>query len=378
MKTVAIIYGGKSSEHEVSLVSATSVVRNINQNKFDIKLIGITKEGRWYLQPTEELDRILKDEKATLRVNTEGEREVCIRPGGKSNCFVTLNGSPNIDIVFPVVHGTYCEDGTLQGLLDSAEIPYVGCGCMASGITMDKEKTKVIWNDAGLPVVPYVLMTRTILNDSKKYNEVFKKAISELGLPVFVKPCNAGSSVGASKASTEKEFSMALMEAFMWDDKVLIEKSINAREVECSVTGIATLEDESKPSSICRAYLPGEILPTHTFYDYDAKYNDPDGAKLQIPANLSDDEIKNIQNTAIEAYRAVDASGLSRVDFFIDKDDGKIYLNEINTLPGFTSISMFPKMCDASGLKYPDLIEMLLEEAVVKFECKKQLSTSRK
>lgn len=377
MKTVAIIYGGKSSEHEVSLVSASSVVRNIDRSKFNIELIGITKEGRWYLQPSSELDRVLKDEKATLKVNENNTNEVYVRPAGKSNCFLTSDGAANVDVVFPVVHGTFCEDGTLQGLLDTAEIPYVGCGCMASGITMDKEKTKVIWNDAGLPVVPYVLMTRTILNDSKKYDEVFKKAINELGLPLFVKPCNAGSSVGASKASTEKEFSMALMEAFMWDDKVLIEKSINAREVECSVTGIATLEDEANPCSICRAYLPGEILPTHTFYDYDAKYNDPDGAKLQIPANLSEDEIKNIQQTAIEAYRAVDASGLSRVDFFIDRDDGKIYLNEINTLPGFTSISMFPKMCEASGLKYADLIELLLNEAVVKHECKMKLSTSR-
>lgn len=377
MKTVALIYGGKSSEHEVSLVSASSVVRNIDRNKFNIELIGITKEGRWYKQPKAELDRVLADAKATLKVNEDAKLVLSILPAGKNNCFATAEGVMSVDVVFPVVHGTFCEDGTLQGLLDTAEIPYVGCGCMASGITMDKEKTKVIWNDAGLPVVPYVLMTRTILNDSKKYDECFKKAVKELGLPVFVKPCNAGSSVGASKATTEKEFSMALMDAFMWDDKVLIEKSINAREVECSVTGIATLESEENPSSVCKAYLPGEILPTHTFYDYDAKYNDPDGAKLQIPANLTDAELKNIQQTAIEAYRAVDASGLSRVDFFIDKDNGKIYLNEINTLPGFTSISMFPKMCDASGLKYADLIELLLDEAEVKFNCKKQLQTSR-
>lgn len=377
MKNVAIIYGGKSSEHEVSLVSATSVVRNIDRSKFNIKLIGITKEGKWFLQDESELNRILSDEKTTLAVNEVSENAVCVMPAGKENCFVTSKGAVNADVVFPVVHGTFCEDGTLQGLLDSAEIPYVGCGCMASGITMDKEKTKAIWNDAGLPVVPYVLMTRTILNDSKKYDECFKSAIEKLGLPLFVKPCNAGSSVGASKASTEKEFSMALMEAFMWDDKVLIEKSINAREIECSVTGIATLEDESKPSSVCRAYIPGEILPNHEFYDYDAKYNDPEGAALKIPANLSDAEIEKVKAMAVEAYRTVDASGLSRVDFFIDKDDGKMYLNEINTLPGFTSISMFPKMCDASGLKYADLIELLLDEAIVKHECKMKLSTSR-
>ena len=180
MKTVAVIYGGKSSEHEVSLVSASSVVRNIDRSKFNIELIGITKEGRWYLQPSSELDLVLGDPKTTLKVNEDSDREVWVRPAGKSNCFITAKGSPNVDVVFPVVHGTFCEDGTLQGLLDTAEIPYVGCGCMASGITMDKEKTKVIWNDAGLPVVPYVLMTRTILNDSKKYDEVFKAAIDKL------------------------------------------------------------------------------------------------------------------------------------------------------------------------------------------------------
>ncbi len=376
MQTVGIIYGGKSSEHEVSLVSATSVVRNINREKFNIILIGISKKGKWFVQQEDELNRILTDSNSTLKVNEDSNCELFIIPGGKNKGFISKEKEIFIDVIFPVVHGGYCEDGTLQGLLDTVDIPYVGCGCMSSALTMDKEKTKVIWNDAGLPIVPYMLITRTELNDSKKYDEFFKSAIDKIGFPLFVKPCNAGSSVGASKATNEREFSMALMEAFMWDNKVLVEKSINAREVECSVTGNSTCESLESSESIVKAYTLGEILPAHDFYDYEAKYKDPDGAKLQIPANLTAEETSNIQQIAIKAYRAVDASGLSRVDFFIDKDDGKIYLNEINTLPGFTSISMFPKLCDASGLKYSDLIELLLKEAIARYNSKEQLQTS--
>ena len=377
MMTVAVIYGGKSSEHEVSLVSATGVVRNINREKYSIELIGISRDGRWYKTPAEELDRVINNEKATLKIYEEEENLVTVVPAGGMGCFVCGSKTLRTDVVFPVVHGQFCEDGTLQGLFDICDIPYVGCGCMASGLTMDKEKTKSVWNSAGLLTVPYVLMTRTDLADSKKYDVVFDKAVKELGFPVFVKPCNAGSSVGASKASSPKELSFALLEAFNYDNKVLIEKAINAREIECSVTGISTCEVEDNPESLCKAYLPGEIMPTHEFYDYDAKYNDPEGAALKVPADLNEDEIKNIQEIAVKAYRAVDASGLSRVDFFIDKDDGKIYLNEINTLPGFTPISMFPKMCGASGLNYSDLIEYLLNEAVQKYKFKMQLLTTK-
>ncbi|MCR5612858.1 D-alanine--D-alanine ligase family protein [Treponema sp.] len=377
MTTVAIIYGGKSSEHEVSLVSASGVVRNINREKYNVELIGIATNGKWYKAPESELERIISDETATLKVYEEQKNLVTVVPAGGVNCFECNSKLIKADVVFPVVHGQFCEDGTLQGLLDICDIPYVGCGCMASGVTMDKEKTKAVWRDAGLPVVPSVLITRTELLDSKKYDQIFEGAIKQLGLPLFVKPCNAGSSVGASKASNPKEFSMALLEAFNYDNKVLIEKAINAREIECSVTGLSTCESEDNPVSVCKAYIPGEIVPNHEFYDYDAKYNDPEGAALKIPANLSEDEVKNIQDIAVKAYRAVDASGLSRVDFFIDKDNGAIYLNEINTLPGFTPISMFPKMCGASGLKYSDLIEYLLDEALLKYKFKMQLTTTK-
>ena len=202
-------------------------------------------------------------------------------------------------------------------------------------------------------------------------------AINTLGFPLFVKPCSAGSSDGASKANNAKELSVALMDAFLWDNKVLIEKAIDAREIECSVTGNSVTADFDKPSTLLKAYGPGEIIPTHTFYDYDAKYNDPDGAELKIPALLDDEKLEYIRETAKKAYKTVDASGLSRVDFFIDKNTGKIYLNEINTIPGFTSISMFPKMCESEGLGFTALLDKLFDEAICRYGARENLKTVR-
>lgn len=248
---------------------------------------------------------------------------------------------------------------------------------MASALTMDKEKTKQVWQAAGLPVVPYVCLNRGIVNDSVIYDAVIKDTVKELGLPLFVKPCSAGSSNGAEKAKNEKELNYAIMNAFMWDDKVLIEKSINAREIECSVTGNSTIATQDDDIQGVTAYIPGEIIPTHEFYDYDAKYNDENGADLQIPANLSENDLEKIRKTAMAAYRVLDCSGLSRVDFFIDKDTKAVYLNEINTLPGFTPISMFPKMCEAAGLEFPELIEMLIDQAILRHDAKSKLTISR-
>ena len=374
---IGILFGGKSGEHEVSLVSAASVARHIDTEKHTVTLIGITKDNRWYLQPATEFERIKNDDKAVFQIVKDEANLVSVVSGGKKDAFTAGGKSLGIDIIIPALHGTYCEDGILQGLLEMADVPYVGCGVMSGSLSMDKEMTKEIWAYNGLPVVPYICMTRTELSDSRKYDQVFTDAIENLGLPLFVKPCNAGSSVGATKAHSAKELSMALMEAFMWDNKVLIEKAVNAREVECSVTGNSCIESGEVPESMVKAYEPGEILPSHEFYDYDAKYNDPEGAALKIPADLTDEMRAKIKETAEKAYRAVNASGLSRVDFFVDKDSGEYYLNEINTLPGFTSISMFPKMCEASGLKYADLIEMLLTQAVQRYQTKEQLQTSR-
>lgn len=373
--TIAILYGGRSSEHEVSLVSATSVVRNIDLKKHQLVLIGITKDNHWFLQSEDELNRVLDDEKATLRIVEANDKAVHILPGNGKTSF-SINGKQiPVDVVFPVMHGQFVEDGILQGLLESCEIPYVGCGVMASAVSMDKDFTKKIWEVNGLPVVPYVTYTKADISDSKKYDELFASTIEKFGFPLFVKPCNAGSSVGASKASNPKEFSMALMEAFMYDNKVLVEKAVNAKEVECSVTGNSVIETTA--ASKVTAYNPGEVVPTHEFYDYEAKYNDPDGAALKIPADITEEQMAYVKETAVKAYEAVNASGLSRVDFFIDKDNGEIYINEINTLPGFTSISMFPKMCEASGLAYSSLIELVLEEAIERFKSKNALQTSK-
>ena len=342
-----------------------------------VVLIGITKAGKWYVQEDSEYQRICADEKAILTIKEDEAKAVSLIPGAKKDAFVAGGKSLNIDVVFPALHGTYGEDGTIQGLFEMADVPYVGCTHISSAITMDKEKTKMIWQAAGLPVVPYVCMKRFVMLDSVVYDDFIEATEKELGYPMFVKPCCAGSSNGASKANNKKELNFALMEAFQWDDKVLIEKSINAREVECSVTGNSVTYPADSDVEEVVAYIPGEIAPSHTFYDFDAKYNDPDGAKLLIPAELTENDLEKIRKTACAAYKVLDATGLSRVDFFIDRDSKEVYLNEINTLPGFTPISMFPKMCDAAGLKFPELIQLLLDEAVARYNAKQQLSTSR-
>lgn len=373
---IGLIYGGRSGEHEISLISAAAIARGLRKNNH-ITLIGITKSGKWYLQNSSELDRICGDTSAVLKITENEKNEINIIPGNGKNSFVVNGISLEIDVLFPALHGTYGEDGTIQGLFDMVDLPYVGCTTLASAITMDKEKTKVIWQNAGLPVVPYVCMKRSVMLNHTLYEPFIDETEKKLGYPMFVKPCCAGSSNGASKANNRQELYSTIKEAFMWDDKVLIEKSINAREIECSVTGNSvTYPADSKTEKVV-AYVPGEIAPSHTFYDFDAKYNDPDGAKLLIPAALSMDELERIRETACRAYEVLDATGLSRVDFFIDKDTKDIYLNEINTMPGFTTISMFPKLCNAAGLNFEALIELLLDEAVKRHNSKKMLTTSR-
>ena len=373
---IALIYGGRSGEHEISLISAAAIARGFNKTD-NVILIGIAKNGKWYLQEKSELERILSDEKSAFLIKEDEATLVSVIPGGKRNCLSAGGKALEIDVIFPALHGTYGEDGTIQGLFEMADIPYVGCTHLASAITMDKEKTKMICQSVGLPVVPYTCMKRNVMLDSVVYDAFIEETEKELGYPMFVKPCCAGSSNGASKAKNRKELSFALMEAFQWDDKVLIEKSINAREIECSVTGNSVTFPADSEIEEVTAYIPGEIIPTHTFYDFDAKYNDPDGAELQIPANLTENDLEKIRKTACAAYKVLDATGLSRVDFFIDKDSKAVYLNEINTMPGFTPISMFPKMCDAAGLKFPDLITLLIEEAFACYNTKNQLNTNR-
>ena len=373
---IGLIYGGRSGEHEISLISAAAIARGISKEN-NIVLIGITKNGKWYLQDKSEFDRICKDKNAALTISEDPAKLVNIIPGAKKDSFVVAGKSLELDLVFPALHGTYGEDGTIQGLFEMADLPYVGCTHISSALTMDKEKTKMIWQAAGLPVVPYVCMKRFVMMDSVLYDAFLDETEKELGYPMFVKPCCAGSSNGAAKAKDRRELCYNLMEAFLWDDKVLIEKSINAREIECSVTGNSVTFPADSDEEAVTAYIPGEIAPTHTFYDFDAKYNDPDGAKLLIPAELSENDLEKIRKTACAAYKVLDATGLARVDFFIDKDTKAVYLNEINTMPGFTTISMFPKMCEAAGLDFESLTNLLIEEALKRYEAKRKLSTSR-
>lgn len=375
--TVTVIYGGKSGEHEISLVSAAAVARNID-SKNTVQLIAITKSGRWFLQPQSEFERIKADSKASFKIIEDESQEVSVIPaGGTKRTFRAGDRIISTDVVFPVLHGPFGEDGTIQGLFEMADVPYVGCTTLGSAITMDKEKTKSALAQAGIPVVPGICVRRSDLADASGYDRILEKAQKELGFPLFVKPCSAGSSDGATLAKDLQHLNGAIMEAFLWDDKILIEKAVNAREIECSVTGNPTVDDGRCSAEKLTAYGPGEIAPKHDFYDYDAKYNDPDGADLLIPANLAEDRLEEVRTLAKKAFAALDLAGLSRVDFFIDKDTDTLYLNEINTMPGFTQISMFPKMCDAFGLNFTALTNLLIDEAVARFNKSRNLQTSR-
>lgn len=371
---IAVLYGGKSGEHEVSLLSGASVARHIPKEGNRITLIGIDRDGAWYLQDESLLEMVRNTADAALTIDCDPSRRIQVVPGG--GCSGALRcGTTDIpaDVVFPVLHGTFGEDGTIQGLFEMAELPYVGGGVMASSVAMDKEKTKMLWQQEQLPVVPFLSVLAADWKSGITPEAVSsRKAVCDavearFSWPVFVKPARAGSSVGACKAENAGVLETCLDEAFRWDTKVLVEPFISAREIECSVTG----------NGRAVAYEPGEIAPTHEFYDYDAKYLDPDGALLIVPARLSREEKEQVKHLACRAYEALELDGLSRVDFFLDKDSGKLYLNEINTIPGFTHISMFPRMCEEAGLKYGDLIMYLLDLARERFDRSRRLRTNR-
>lgn len=372
---IAVLFGGRSGEHEISLISAAAIIRGINKNH-KIYLIGISKDGRWFLQDDSLLQNLLSDSSTKLTITEDEKNLVSILPGLKNKSFSVNGTSLEIDIAFPVLHGTYGEDGTIQGLFEMAAIPYVGSSHLSSAITMDKEKTKMILQSVGIPVVPYVCLKQNIIEDSVVYDAVIEDTEKELGYPMFVKPCCAGSSNGANKANNRKELSFAIMEAFGWDNKVIIEKAVNAREIECSVTGNSVTGANQSDEDVV-AYIPGEIATSSVFYDYDTKYNDPNAAQLLIPASLSENDLEKIRKTACAVYKSLDITGLARVDFFIDKNTKAVYLNEVNTMPGFTPISMFPKMCDTAGLHFEELIELLIQEGLMRHNSKEKLQTQR-
>lgn len=358
---VGVLFGGKSAEHEVSLLSAKSVIEAIDKNKYEVVLIGINKSGEWFLH--EDLSRcLLHAEDAKLIQLKKNQETVAIVPKELGNPLVSLSGRTlhkAIDVVFPILHGTYGEDGTVQGLLKLANIPFVGAGVLASAVGMDKDVMKRLLRDAGLPTAKFIAYNRF---DSK--NLKFENIRKILGLPFFVKPANLGSSVGISKIKSEDDFYEKVAFAFEYDRKILFEETISGREIECSVLG-----NEDPIAS-----LPGEVIPQHEFYSYEAKYLDANGALFEIPAQLPAELIIKIQTLAIEAYKILCCEGMARVDMFL-KEDGEVVLNELNTIPGFTRISMYPKMWAASGLTYPELIDKLIQLALARFEDEQSLKT---
>lgn len=350
---VGVIFGGRSGEHEVSVMSARSVLKGFDPQKYDVVPIGITREGHWVTPEAAQ---------AALQAGTVNGSEgqsLAVLPGAADRSLVSQGGAPSLpalDIVFPLLHGTYGEDGTIQGLLEMAGIPYVGAGVAGSAIGMDKALMKSVWHAGQIPQVPFLVFLRK--EWEAQPDLVLTKIEKELRLPVFVKPANLGSSVGISKAKTPDELRVAMKVAASYDRKIVVEQGIEKpREIELAVLG----NDEPEVS------LPGEILHGREWYDYRGKYFETEGQKTVIPADLSSDQIAELQRLAIEAYKQLDMNGLSRVDFLMDQDGG-FWLNEVNTMPGFTPISMYARLWEASGLSYSALLDRLVELGLERFQ----------
>jgi D-alanine-D-alanine ligase len=342
---IGILFGGRSGEHEVSLASAASVIRGLDPDKYEAVPIGITKEGHWLIGSAAQkmLPEVLKGGQRVMM--TADPTDAALVPLDRSG------GGTRLDVVFPVMHGTYGEDGTIQGLLDLAGLPFVGAGVLGSAIGMDKDVAKRLLQVAKIPVVPWIAVQRA---DWERHPKEIQKAVEKkFKYPLFVKPATLGSSVGMTKVHSREELAPALNLAAEFAMKILVERCMVGREIEVSVLG------NHDP----KASVPGEIVPHREFYDYAAKYLE-EGTQLLIPAKLTSAQVKKIQNYAIDAFRALELSGMARVDFFLEKKGGKIFLNEVNTIPGFTSISMYPKMWEASGIPFRELINKLIELAL--------------
>lgn len=331
MIKLGVIYGGISTEHDVSEMSAKSVIENLDKEKYEIHEIYINKYGKWF-------------------ENKDGEKEEIY------NLVWTLK---DLDVVFPVLHGLGGEDGTIQGMLEMLKIPYVGCGVLASSVGMDKVYTKIIFEKAGIPEAPYIYIKKNedgyvIINESFGEEEFnIEKITDKLKFPMFVKPSNSGSSVGVKKATNNGELKMAIENAGQYDCKILVEQGIDGKEVECAI-----LDGKEILASTV-----GEIMSAEEFYSFDAKYNIPE-SKTVIPANIEESQIEEIRELAVRSFKAIDGKGLARVDFFVEKETNKIYINEINTMPGFTKISMYPKLFEAVGISYSELLDKLIENAI--------------
>ena len=343
---VGIIFGGRSTEHEVSLRSARSVIAALDTKKYEPVLIGIDKSGKW------------------LPIDTSTKLLANTKPTPASTKVVVPEFSnemrKSLDVVFPVMHGSFGEDGTMQGFLKLAGVPFVGPSVLGSAVGMDKDVTKRLLRDAGIGIAPFLVYRK-----HERAEMSFAFAKKKLGLPMFVKPANAGSSVGVSKVKNEQDFNKAVDLAFEFDTKILIEKGIKAREIECAVLG----------NEFPEASVLGEVIPGEEFYSYDDKYASTSASKTQIPAELPKPLAKKIREIAVKAYKILELEGLTRVDFFVT-DKGEIMINEVNTIPGFTSISMYPKMWEASGLSYSALLDKLITLAIARYNREKALRTS--
>jgi len=361
---LGVLFGGRSGEHEVSLTSAAAVMKALDPAKYELVPVGITREGRWRVGPkafgllketagndpgelTAPLQSVLEEGKAvTPSVDPTGPKLLPLAKSASS-----LNARPQVDVIFPVLHGTFGEDGTIQGLLELEDVPYVGAGVLASSTGMDKDVMKRLFREAGLPVVPWELVLRRDWENDPA--AVRRRIEKRLRYPFFVKPANLGSSVGITKVHEAGELAPGLDLAAQYDRKILVEKAVDGREIECAVLG-----NESPEAS-----LPGEIIPVNEFYDYEAKYI-KEGSELLIPARLSPRQVKRVQDLAVRAFKAIDCAGMGRVDFLLDRRSGRIFVMEINTIPGFTPISMYPKLWEASGLPYAKLLDRLIELAL--------------
>lgn len=358
-KRIALIFGGNSAEHEVSLRSAKNIYLAMNPDKYDVLLIGISKEGTWYQFDDESVFKYHQSIKDSVFFEN-GNRVTIVSEKGKPYVYsLRDNSKSELDLAFPIIHGTMGEDGTIQGLFKMMKLPFVGCGVWSSAAGMDKEIMKRLLSYANIPSARYVLITP---ENIPSYNEL----VDKLGTPFFIKPANAGSSVGVHKIKSAQDYSEKVKDSLQFDFKVLAEEFIRGRELECSVMGL-----NSNP----KASLPGEVVVQAEFYSYEAKYIDENGALIEIPAKLNDDTVQALQKMAEKTFQVMGCDGLTRVDFFLTEDN-RLYINEINTLPGFTQISMYPKMWEASGLSYQELVSELIELGFRKFEQDSTLKTS--
>ncbi len=358
---IGVVFGGKSAEHEVSLQSAKNILEAIDKSKYEVVLLGIDKQGEWHLNDASGF-LLNAENPALIALNRSGEH-VALVPGSSSQQLITRQQAQplsQLDVIFPIVHGTLGEDGSLQGLLRMANLPFVGSDVLGSAVSMDKDFTKRLLRDAGLKVAPWLSVIQT-----QRAHVDAQAVIARFGLPLFIKPANQGSSVGVSKVDSLEAFDAALDLAFTFDRKVLIEQGIKGREIECAVLG-----NESPQASPC-----GEVVVHDAFYSYDTKYISESGAQVVVPAAISDEASEAIRTVAITAFQALECFGMARVDVFL-QDDGEIIVNEVNTLPGFTNISMYPKLWQAAGLSYSDLITRLIELAQQRHQQSSQLKSS--